>query len=92
MATQTNTAGPEIAPHQNNNTSQPPHDTKMDVHPEQYGTTASPHYAPPQYAETANRMVTPLHMLGEQPAEVDCPFCHRIAMTRLQEEHSSMTW
>jgi hypothetical protein len=92
MATQTNTTTPEINSHQGN-TSQPTHhDTKFDHNPEQYGTTATPHYAPPQYAETASRMVTPLHMLGEEPAVVDCPFCQQTTTTKLREEHSTMTW
>ncbi|SMQ52525.1 unnamed protein product [Zymoseptoria tritici ST99CH_1A5] len=92
MATQTNTAGPEIAAHQPS-TVQEAFDPKVEHHPEQYGNThASPYYAPPQYSETANTMVTPLHMLGEHSAEVDCPFCQRRAMTRVGEEHSTMTW
>lgn len=35
---------------------------------------------------------TPLQALGPAPAVVDCPFCSHRVMTRINEEHSSMTY
>ncbi|KAF4458672.1 LPS-induced tumor necrosis factor alpha factor [Fusarium albosuccineum] len=32
--------------------------------------------------------VTPLHMLGESPAWIDCPFCQRRTMTKVNTEGS----
>ncbi|KAH6843481.1 hypothetical protein B0I37DRAFT_218520 [Chaetomium sp. MPI-CAGE-AT-0009] len=34
--------------------------------------------------------VIPLNQLGEQPQWIDCPFCHRRTMTRLNKEGTSM--
>ncbi len=35
--------------------------------------------------------VTPLERLGELPADIDCPFCHRRTRTRLEHEDSNWT-
>ncbi|KAI0179657.1 hypothetical protein GGR52DRAFT_208119 [Hypoxylon sp. FL1284] len=34
-------------------------------------------------------MVTPLHLLSDEPALIDCPFCKQRAMTRIATEGSS---
>lgn len=35
--------------------------------------------------------VTPLEHLGDLPADIDCPFCHRRTRTRVGHEDSSLT-
>lgn len=40
---------------------------------------------------TAVATVTPLHMLGDQPDTVDCPFCMRRVETRVKKRASRMT-
>jgi hypothetical protein len=40
--------------------------------------------------EGAPQMVTPLGSLGEGPALIDCPHCHRRAMTKTDKEGTSM--
>lgn len=35
--------------------------------------------------------VTPLHLLGDQPDTVDCPFCRRRTETRVKKKPSTMT-
>ena len=40
---------------------------------------------------TAVATVTPLHMLGDQPDTVDCPFCMRRVETRVKKKASSRT-
>lgn len=40
--------------------------------------------------EGAPQMVTPLGNLGEGPALIDCPYCHRRAMTKTDKEGTSM--
>lgn len=37
------------------------------------------------------RTVTPLHMLGDQPESIDCPFCHRRTETRVSKKPSNAT-
>lgn len=37
------------------------------------------------------RTVTPLHMLGDQPESIDCPFCHRRTETRVRKKPSNAT-
>lgn len=50
---------------------------------QQYGPAAQHHH---QHVGA-----TPLQSLGPAPAVVDCPFCQQRVMTRVNEEHSSMT-
>lgn len=55
-------------------------------------------YKPPQQPEAAAsaqpvhergpRMVTPLSRLGGQPADVDCPYCRRVAKTDVRRVSS----
>lgn len=40
---------------------------------------------------TAVATVTPLHMLGDQPDTVDCPFCMRRVETSVKKKASSRT-
>ena len=40
---------------------------------------------------TAVPTVTPLHMLGDQPDTVDCPFCMRRVETSVKKKASSRT-
>ncbi|KAK4912317.1 hypothetical protein LTR49_019225 [Elasticomyces elasticus] len=41
----------------------------------------------------APRMVTPLNRLaGKEPQDIDCPNCKRATQTRVQPEHSNMTY
>lgn len=40
---------------------------------------------------TAVATVTPLHMLGDQPDTVDCPFCMRRVETSVKKRASSRT-
>ncbi|KAJ5709646.1 LITAF-like zinc finger domain-containing protein [Penicillium malachiteum] len=63
-----------------------------------YDEPAPPYSAVPVY-ETVRiepvpqvAKVTPLHLLGEQPAWIDCPFCQRRAMTRVLHGDSAATW
>ncbi|KAF4466357.1 hypothetical protein FALBO_6782 [Fusarium albosuccineum] len=35
--------------------------------------------------------VTPLHLLGDQPDSIDCPFCHRRTDTRVKKKPSNAT-
>ncbi|KAI0196868.1 hypothetical protein F4808DRAFT_302766 [Astrocystis sublimbata] len=45
----------------------------------------------PKVVEEQNpRMVTPLHKLTDSPTYIDCPFCHRRAMTRVSKEGDDM--
>ncbi|KAM0338059.1 hypothetical protein ACHAPU_011451 [Fusarium lateritium] len=37
------------------------------------------------------RTVTPLHLLGDQPESIDCPFCLRRTQTRVKKKPSSTT-
>jgi hypothetical protein len=37
------------------------------------------------------RTVTPLHLLGDQPDSIDCPFCLRRTQTRVKKKPSSTT-
>ena len=36
--------------------------------------------------------VIPLERLGEQPADIDCPFCHQRTRTRVEHVGSCLTW
>ncbi|KAJ5722134.1 hypothetical protein N7488_000169 [Penicillium malachiteum] len=82
------------------------HSTSLDAsHSEQanlsyppYNEPAPPYSAVPVY-ETVRieavpqvAKVTPLHLLGDQPAWIDCPFCQRRAMTRVIQGDSAATW
>ncbi|KAI6372432.1 hypothetical protein MCOR25_003753 [Pyricularia grisea] len=51
---------------------------------QQYGPAAQHHH---QHVGA-----TPLQALGPAPAVIDCPFCQQRVMTRVNEEHSSMTY
>ncbi|KAI0168268.1 hypothetical protein BJ166DRAFT_623984, partial [Pestalotiopsis sp. NC0098] len=57
--------------------------------------TGQPNYAP--YAASRahadlNAVVTPLHLLGPAPACIDCPYCSRRGLTRVDESDSGMTF
>ncbi|KAI0012825.1 hypothetical protein F4779DRAFT_534743 [Xylariaceae sp. FL0662B] len=45
---------------------------------------------PPIVREQDPQMVTPLHMLGEQPTWIDCPACRQRTLTKITKEASSM--
>ncbi|KAF3022544.1 hypothetical protein E8E14_012649 [Neopestalotiopsis sp. 37M] len=79
---------------------QPAHVTAED-HPGQKPTT---YYASPSQQQqqpngnyfhnahaTAYSETTPLHLLGPAPAAIDCPYCGRRGLTRVDESDSSMT-
>ena len=36
-------------------------------------------------------LVTPLSRLPDEPANIDCPFCHKMTQTRVQKNDSSQT-
>lgn len=59
-----------------------------------YGYVASPpggmHHHPTANHETGPYMVVPLSRLTETPAMIDCPFCHRRAMTKTNKEGTPM--
>ncbi|KAI4591629.1 Piwi-like protein 2 [Pestalotiopsis sp. 9143b] len=57
--------------------------------------TGQPNYAP--YAASRahadpDAVVTPLHLLGPAPACIDCPYCSRRGLTRVDESDSGMTF
>lgn len=41
--------------------------------------------------EPSTRDVTPLHLLGDQPDWIDCPFCERRARTTIKKKPSNLT-
>ncbi|KAM5370023.1 hypothetical protein ACJZ2D_008706 [Fusarium nematophilum] len=43
------------------------------------------------HRKPSTRTVTPLHLLGDQPDWIDCPFCERRAMTTVKKKPSSVT-
>ncbi|KAK3115884.1 hypothetical protein LTR53_004328 [Teratosphaeriaceae sp. CCFEE 6253] len=67
----------------------------MDEISSPYGASyAQPHPAPAAMDYVpAPRMVTPLDRLtGTDPQEIDCPYCNNPTQTRVQQEHSNMTY
>lgn len=50
-------------------------------------------YAPQHDAAPSGptRLVMPLANLQDRPVEVDCPYCRRVTMTRVEEHSSGMT-
>ncbi|KAJ1323286.1 lipopolysaccharide-induced tumor necrosis factor-alpha factor [Microdochium nivale] len=54
-------------------------------------TSPAPVLVPSGQANLASLTVTPLHLLGDQPDTVDCPFCQTQTMTKIKKTPSIMT-
>ncbi|KAG7285694.1 hypothetical protein NEMBOFW57_007987 [Staphylotrichum longicolle] len=75
----------EAGPQAGNDTVQPPVPVK-DLPTNLSAPTKQLPMSPQQPVPT----VTPLNMLGDRPQWIDCPFCQRRTMTRLNTEGTSM--
>ncbi|KAG6213602.1 hypothetical protein E4U50_001100 [Claviceps purpurea] len=83
--------------------SQPPQNTVHPAQPDFYGKPPpysqgnQGYFAPPPpqnnaqtpYAQPAPAVIT-LNQLADQPQWIDCPFCHKRAMTTVQRSGTSM--